>query len=175
MNNDWRLSTFNGALVASYFIPSWTGAALKIWSAPVRGLYDRVNVAPALLVSDYLDLSGIQMVRFAWLLALSKVTVVAFFAIFLFLIVRVSARRSGICDEALAFALLFGAVISMASLLAARQVGEFSALRLHASETLMFVSAAILLIVDGKSATKSAPVAPTKRTRKIFPFGRSQT
>lgn len=167
MSRDWRISTFNGALIASYFIPAWTIAALKIWISPIRGLYDRANIAPAMYVSDNLALSAITTVRLAWLLALAKVTVAAFFLVFLILIVRESIRKKGNCDEALGFALGLGAFISMISLLAASHVGELAALRLHASETLLLIGAAILLIVD----TEPKPAADKLGEGTNYPLG----
>ncbi|MBX9709985.1 MAG: hypothetical protein K2X60_03045 [Xanthobacteraceae bacterium] len=155
---DWRLSTFNGALLASYFIPAWTIAALKIWISPVRGLFDPANAAAGMFFSDHFSWTGMQTIRFAWLLALGKFVVAAFFLVFLILIVRESIRRQANCDEALTYALLLGAVISMASLLSASALGETEALRLHASETLALIGAGIILIVDmpqTKKATRS--------------------
>ncbi len=29
MSTDWRISTFNGALLAAYFVPTWTIVALQ--------------------------------------------------------------------------------------------------------------------------------------------------
>ncbi|MBN8982805.1 MAG: hypothetical protein J0I29_16260 [Rhizobiales bacterium] len=170
MSRDWRISTFNGALIASYFIPAWTIAALKIWISPIRGLYDRANIAPAMYVSDNLALSAVTTVRLAWLLALAKVTVAAFFLVFLVLIVRESIRKKGNCDEALGYALGIGAVVSMLSLLAASKVGELAALRLHASETLLLIGAAILLIVD-TSKTEAQKIVE----RGDYPLGVSNS
>src|SRR5471030_3446027 len=99
-------------------------------------------------MSDYLQLSAMTTVRFAWLLAFSKLTVVAFFATFLVLIARASIRKTGGCDEALAMALAIGSVISFASMLMASQVGEIQALRLHATELLMLLGTAIVLLVE---------------------------
>jgi xanthine/uracil/vitamin C permease (AzgA family) len=164
---DWRLSTFNGALLASYFIPAWTIAAMKIWISPVHGLYDRANIAPGMFISDHLSFSVLQTVRFAWLLALGKVIVAAFFLLFLVLIVRESVRRKAGCDEALGFALLFGALISMASLIAASQLGEFEALRLHASETLVLIGAGILLLIDMPQQQASPSAAQTMHARHL--------
>ena len=166
MSRDWRISTFNGALIASYFIPAWTIAALKIWISPIRGLYDRANIAPAMYISDNLALSAVTTVRLAWLLALAKVTVAAFFLVFLILIVRESIRKKGNCDEALGYALGIGAVVSMLSLLAASKVGELAALRLHASESLLLIGAAILLIID-TSKTETAKFV----SRDDYPLG----
>ncbi len=82
MAKDWRISTFNGVLLASYFIPSWTMSAMKIWVSPIRGLYDRSNIGPAMYVSDFMTLSALGTTRFAWILALGKVMVAAFFMVF---------------------------------------------------------------------------------------------
>lgn len=151
---DWRLSTFNGALLASYFIPAWTIAALKIAISPVRGLFDPQNAAAGMFFSDHLSMTGLQTIRFAWLLALGKFTVAVFFLVFLVLVVRESIRREANCDEALGYALLLGSIISMASLLSASALGEIEALRLHASETLALIGAGIILIVDAPQAKK---------------------
>jgi xanthine/uracil/vitamin C permease (AzgA family) len=156
MSRDWRISTFNGVLLASYFIPSWTMSAMKIWVSPIRGLYDRSNIGPAMYVSDYLSLSALGTIRFAWMLALGKVMVAAFFMIFLLLIIREAIRKKGSCDEALAFALGLGAFISMASLIAASKVGEQAALHMHASEALVLIGAVILLVIDGETKVSTS-------------------
>ncbi|MBB5054876.1 hypothetical protein HNQ36_004887 [Afipia massiliensis] len=148
MSKDWRISTINGVLLACYFIPSWTISAMKIWISPIRGFYDRTNIAAAMYVSDYLSLSAMGTIRLAWMIALCKITVAAFFLVFLLLVIRAAIRNKGGADEALAFALGVGAFISMASLIAASKVGELAALRLHASESLLLIGAAILLIID---------------------------
>ncbi len=156
MSRDWRISAFNGVLLACYFIPSWTISAMKIWISPIRGFYDRSNIAAAMYVSDYLSLPAMGTIRLAWLLALGKVTVAAFFLVFLLLGVRAAIRNKGGANEALAFALGLGAFISMASLIAASKVGELAALRLHASESLLLIGAAIILIIDTAPATVSS-------------------
>ncbi len=155
MAKDWRLSTFNGALLAAYFIPAWTIAALKIWISPVQGLFDSSNAAAGMFFSDHFSMTGLQTIRFAWLLALGKFTVAAFFLVFLILIVRETVRRKANSDEALGYALLLGAVISMASLLSASALGEVGALRLHASETLALIGAGIILLVDTPETKKA--------------------
>ena len=154
MSKDWRISTLNGVLLACYFIPSWTISAMKIWVSPIRGFYDRSNIAAAMYVSDYLSLPAMGTIRVAWMIALCKITVAAFFLIFLLLVIRAAIRNKGGADEALAFALGVGAFISMASLIAASKVGELAALRLHASESLLLIGAAILLIVDTDPAAE---------------------
>jgi hypothetical protein len=108
MSGNWRISTFNGALLAAYFIPVWTITAFRIVLSPIHGLYERPNISLALFVSDHLQLSGIATVRVALLLALGRMTVVAFLAVFLVFITRASIRKAGGCDEALGMALLIG-------------------------------------------------------------------
>ena len=148
MSTNWRISSFNGALLAVYFIPTWAIVAFQIMISPIQGLYERPNISLALFISDHLQLAAVTTVRFAWLLALGKFTVVAFFAIFLVLLTRASIRKSGGCDEALAIALAIGSVISFASMVMASQVGEAEALRLHATELLMLLGTAVVLLVE---------------------------
>lgn len=148
MATDWRISSFNGALLAAYFIPTWTIVAFKIAISPVHGFYERPNISLALFLNDHLQLTGMTTVRFAWLLALGKLTVVAFFATFVFFLTRPAIRKSGGCDEALAMALGIGSLISFGSMMMASQVGEAAALRLHAAELLMLLGTAIVMLLE---------------------------
>lgn len=148
MSTNWRISSFNGALLAAYFIPTWTIVACRIMISPIHGLYERPNISVALFISDHLQLAALNTVRFAWLLALGKLTVVAFFVLFLVFIARASIRKSGGCDEALGIALAIGSIISFASMVMASQVGETAALRLHATELLLLLGTAIVLVVE---------------------------
>jgi hypothetical protein len=148
MSTNWRISSFNGALLAAYFIPTWTLVAFKIMISPIHGLYERPNISVGLFISDHLQLAAMATVRAAWLLALGKLTVVAFFAIFLVFIARASIRKTGGGDEALAMALGIGSLISFISMVMASQVGETQALRLHATELLMLLGTAIVLLVE---------------------------
>lgn len=148
MSTNWRISSFNGALLAAYFIPTWTIIAFRIIVSPIHGLYERPNISVALFISDHLQLAALNTVRSAWLLALGRLTVVAFFVLFLAFIVRAAIRKTGGSDEALGIALAIGSVISFASMVLASQVGETAALRLHATELLLMLGAAIVLVVE---------------------------
>ena len=146
--SNWRIGSISGALLAAYFIPTWTMVAFKIVISPIHGLYERPNISVALFISDHLHLAAITTIRLAWLLALGKLTVVAFFAIFLVFLTRASIRKTSGCDEALAIALAIGSLISFASMVMASQVGEAAALRLHATELMMMLGAAIVLVTE---------------------------
>ncbi|WP_249780240.1 hypothetical protein [Bradyrhizobium sp. dw_411] len=148
MSTNWRISSFNGALLAAYFIPTWTIIAFRIMVSPIHGLYERPNISVGLFISDHLHLAAMTTIRFAWLFALGRLTVVAFFAIFLVFITRASLRKAGGCDEALGMALAIGSVISFASMIMASQVGEPAAMRLHATELLMLLGTAIVLVLE---------------------------
>lgn len=157
MLKSWKLSTFNGALLAAYVIPSWAIPAIKIAISPVHGLYyERANVAAALFASDYLQLGTVATVRVAWLLALAKLTVVAFFAVFVALAMRPSKREDS--HEALALALSIGAVVSFVCMILAARVGEATALRLHATELLLMVSIGIVMLVETAPHTPAVVV-----------------
>jgi hypothetical protein len=161
MAQGWRITTVNGLLLALYFVPAWSVAASRIVVFPIRGIYERANIGPALFVNDTFQLSMLGTVRFAWLLALAKFVVVAYFLLFAMLTLRpVGGRRAG-GDEALALALLLGSVVSVASMLAASYVGEAAAIRLHATESLMLLGGSALLAIDSESyGVKRGVVAP---------------
>ena len=157
MSTNWRISSFNGVLLAAYFIPTWAIIAFRIMVAPVHGLYDRPSVSVALFISDHLHMAPLDTVRVAWLLALGRLVVVGFFAIFVFFAARASIRKTGGCDEALAMALAIGSVISFASMWMASQVGETAALRLHATELLMLLGTAVVLVFESPARPRTSP------------------
>jgi len=148
MLKNWRLSSLNATLLAAYFIPIWSIIAFRIMVSPVHGLFERPNISIALLISDHLHLSGLGTVRAAWLLALARLTVAAFFAIFLVLISLPRIRKAGGCNEALSIALGLGSTISFVSMVMASEAGELAALRLHATELMMLLGTAIVLLVE---------------------------
>ena len=162
MSTNWRISSFNGALLAAYFIPTWAIVAFRIIEAPVRGLFERPDVSAAFFLGDHLQWGASGLVRAAWLLALGRLTVVAFFAVFLVLLCRPKIRTSGGCDEALGLALGIGSVISFALMLMASKVGEVEALRLHATELLMLLGTAIVLTVERPATAPAAVAVPAE-------------
>lgn len=153
--SNWRIGSINGALLAAYFIPVWGVISYNIMFAPVHALYEQPNISAALFVSDHLNIAGMNLVRVAWMLALGRFAVLAFFVVFLALLCWPSTRKNGACDEALGIALGIGSLISFACMLMASQVGETGALRLHATELLMMLGTAIVLVFD-KPAQKTA-------------------
>jgi len=158
MSTNWRISSFNGALLAAYFIPTWTIVAFRTMTSPIHGFYERPNVSAALFVSDYLQLAATGTVRAAWLLALGRLTVVAFFAIFVVLISRPAVRKAGGCDEALGMALGIGSLISFALMVMAAHFGEAAALKLHATELLLLLGTAIVLTVERPAPSQAQPM-----------------
>lgn len=160
MSTNWRISSFNGALLAAYFVPTWTILSLRIMVSPIHSFFERPNVSVAFFASDYLHLSAIGMTRAAWLLALGRLVVVAFFAVFVMLLTRSAIRRSGGCNEALAVALGIGSVISFAMMLMASLVHEPEAMRLHATELLMLLGTAIVMLVERPAKAEQAAETP---------------
>ena len=158
MSTNWRISSFNGALLAAYFIPTWTIIAFRIMVSPVHGFYEQPNISMALFVSDYLQLAATGTVRAAWLLALGRLMVVAFFAIFVVLIRRPAVRKAGGCDEALAIALGIGSLISFVLMAMAAHFGETEAVRLHATELLLLLGTAIVLAFEPAAPSQGQPI-----------------
>jgi hypothetical protein len=159
MAGNWRISSFNGALLAAYLIPAWTIAACRIVVAPIHGFYELPNISLALFVGDHLQLSGMDTVRIALLLALVRLTVVAFLAVCLCFISRPSIRESGAGDEALVMALSIGSAMSFAGVLMASQAGEATALRLHAAELMMMLGTIIVMLIERPAPPQATPAA----------------
>ena len=162
MSTNWRIGSFNGALLACYFIPTWAIIAFRIIATPVRGLFERPNVSAAFYLGDQLQWGSAGLIRAAWLIALGRLTVVAFFALFLVLLCRLRIRIAGGANEALWFALGLGSVMSFALMLMASKVGEVEALRLHATELLMMLGTAIVLVVEGPAKVPAAAEVPAE-------------
>jgi hypothetical protein len=162
MSTNWRISSFNGALLASYFIPTWAIIAFRIVETPVRGLFERPNVSAAFYLGDQLQWGAAGLIRAAWFLALGRFTVVAFFALFLLLLCRPKIRIAGGANEALAIALGLGSLISFALMLMASRVGEVEALRLHATELLMMLGTAIVMLVERPASAPAAMDVPAE-------------
>jgi len=158
MSNIFRISTVNGLLLACYFVPAWTAAAMKIVIFPIRGLYDRANIGAAIFFTDYFHMFSVGTVRFAWLLAVAKLLVVAFFVVFVLLVTIAALRRSGDGDEALVIAIGLGIALSFVSMIVASMVGEVAAVRLHATETLMLLGGQVLVALDRPRIAASAEV-----------------
>ena len=155
MSRNWRISSVSGILLAAYFIPTWAIIAWRIMISPVQGLFERPNVSVAFFITDHLQLASMSIVRIAWLLALSRVLVVAFFAIFVLFAVRALIRKTEDQKEPLAIALGIGSVISFASVILASKVGEIEALRMHATELLMMLGAVVVMVFEQPARPES--------------------
>ena len=148
MSTSWRISSFNGVLLAAYFVPTWTIVAFNIMVSPVHSLFERPSIAVGLFITDHLHLAATGAVRAAWLLALSRLVVVAFLAIFVVLAFTPKVRKYGGCDEALSIALGIGCLISFVNMGLASLAGEGGALRLHASELLVMLGTVVVLTLE---------------------------
>lgn len=148
MVGTWRISTYNAVLVSMYLVPAWIVAGLRIVEAPISGVYDRANIAFGIFATDYLNLGALGTARAAWVLAVVRFTVAAFFVLFVIQIARPRARLNGDGDEALGIALALGGFVSFIGMVLAAQVGEQAALRLHATETLLLLAAGMLVLVE---------------------------
>jgi hypothetical protein len=169
MSTTWRISSFNGALLAAYFVPTWTILALRIMVSPIHSFFERPNVSVAFFAGDYLHLTASGMARAAWLLALGRLIVAAFFVLFVMLLtVSAIRRKSTGSDEALAIALGIGSLICFAMMLMASLVHEPEAMKLHATEFLMLIGAAIVMLTERPAeqgrelATHTLPLQETQ-------------
>ncbi len=158
MRTSWRISSFHGALVLCYLIPSWTILAWRIAQAPIVGMFERSNSAVVLFFSDYLGWGMQAVVRIGWLLALGRITTVIFALIFLISLIRERVTGKGDWAEPLRFAVALGALISFACMLMAATVGQVGVLRVHAAELLLLLGTAVLLALEQPQAAPSPSI-----------------
>ncbi len=156
MTTTRRLGTVNGLLLALYFVPVWTFSAMRIVTFPLRGVYERAHIGPALFLNDYFQLLAPGTVRLAWLLALGKLVVVTFFCVFAIFTVRAALTGKDEGREALGLAVAIGAAICFASMLMAASVGEAGAVQLNATESLMLLGGLAILAVDSAADERAA-------------------
>jgi len=95
MSTNWRISSFNGALLAAYFIPTWTIVAFRIMISPIHGLYEQPNISVALFSAIICNWPAPPRSAWRGLLALGRLTVVAFLRFFLVFTTRASIRKTG--------------------------------------------------------------------------------
>ena len=123
MSTNWRISSFNGALLAAYFIPTWAIIAYRIVLSPIHSFYERPTCrwrsSPATTCSwpraEWCAPPG------CWRWAGSPW---CFFAVFAVLLTRSAIRKTGGSDEALCVALGIGSAICFAMMLMASLVHE---------------------------------------------------
>jgi hypothetical protein len=163
MSTSLRISSFTGVLLAAYFIPTWSIIAFRIIMSPIHGFFERPNISIAIFIGDHLHLAGTGMVRAAWLLALGRIMVVAFFAVFVVFLSRPAIRKAGAADEMLALALTIGSLISFTAMAMASEVGELAARQLHATELLMLLGTAIVFLVERPERSQADQGAGTDR------------
>ncbi|TAK47924.1 MAG: hypothetical protein EPO23_09510 [Xanthobacteraceae bacterium] len=167
----WTISVGNGLLLACYFIPTWTFAIWSIIESPIRGLFERPNIATAIFFSDSLHLTAVGVARLAWLMALGKVLVVAFFVAFAVLALRAILTRRDETREPLVIALGLGSLVSGIALFCAAMTGETQALQLHATESLMLIGATVVMLIEDESrtASRARPSAPSLSEASALP------
>jgi hypothetical protein len=154
-----RISTANGVLLAVYLVPAWMISALHIYNNPARGLFNAANIAFTSFAANYLHLAPEGLMRFALFVALVKITVVFFLACFVSLSVLGDETHGGDRDELLYIGLALASAVSVFSMLAAYRYGEAEAMKLHATETLMIVAAAVVAVIDVPRPQADIPVS----------------
>ena len=161
-STSWRVATANAMLLACYLVPAWAWSVWKIWVAPMHGLFDDANLGAAIFATNILQLAPPDVVRFAMLIALLKFTVVVFFLAFVVFSLSSLEHEREEGRDLLHVGLTLASVISFVSTLLAWRFGEAEALRLHATETLMILSAAIVVIVDVPRSPAAEVPAPAE-------------
>jgi hypothetical protein len=152
------IGSVNAALVSIYFSIAWGGQAYAALTSPFMGLDDPAHWTAAAYFRDWLELRAGELMAAGRVLAGVKLAVAASFAAFLMLfaggmIVGREPTRE-IIETVLTLAVI-GILIFAVPALAD---GDAGLTRLYATELLMVIGAAIVLIVEPDEHEQKAPL-----------------
>lgn len=163
----WKpgLGLVNFALVSAYFVPAWGHDALRALTSPYNGFEDRVHAAAASFFRELLDLGLDGLIRTSGLLAGLKMVIAAAFAAYLIEFARALATRREPNRETVDVVLMLALAGSFLWMLPALSLGDPVFVRLPATQFMLLVGAAIVIMIErqieGRSES-SAPEAPVR-------------
>jgi hypothetical protein len=154
------LGLANLAFVSVYFAPVWGHDALWALRSPYSAFEDRARAALAVSIRDLFDFGLDGLIRTSNALAGIKLVIAAGFLAYLIEFARALVTRR-MPDRAIVDALLPTALAaSMVWLVSAFTLADARILRVEATQFLMLVAAAIVLMIERRSERSAAPAAP---------------
>jgi hypothetical protein len=143
-----RLGLVNLALVSLYFIPVWGHEALRALISPYGGFENAAQAAAASYFREVLNLGLSGLMRASEILAVVKLVIAAAFTAYLIELARALLRRREPNQETVDIALVFALVAIPFWLVPTLTLDDPAALRLQATQFLLLMSAAIVIVVE---------------------------
>jgi hypothetical protein len=160
MRSNPGLGLVNFALVSAYFVPAWGHDALRVLTSPFNGFEDRWHAAAAVYFRDLFDLGLVGLIRVSEALAGVKMVIAAAFAAYLIEFARALAMRREPNRETVDVVLLLALSAVGVWIVPTLTAGDPELIRLQASQFLLLIGAAIVIMIERQVAdSATAPAA----------------
>jgi hypothetical protein len=142
------LGQVNFALVSAYFVPVWGHDALRVLTSPYNGFDDRAHAVAAIYVRDAFDLGLAGLIRTSEMLAGVKMVIAAAFVAYLIDFARALVMRREPNRETVDVVLLLALAVALIWILPTLTLGDPALVRLQATQFLLLVGAAIVIVTE---------------------------
>ncbi len=166
MGSNPRLGLVNFALVSAYFVPVWGHEALRVLTSPYNGFEDRAQAVAASYFRELFDLGLAGLLRTSELLAGLKLVIAAAFVAYLIEFARALATRREPNRETVDVVLLLAVAGAMVWFLPALKLGDGDLVRLQATQLLLLLGAAIVILIERQIEQARAALAATIAQRQ---------
>jgi len=165
-----RLGLVNFALVSAYFVPVWGHDALRVLTSPYNGFEDRAHAVAAIYFRGLFDLGLAGLLRTSELLAGLKLVIAAAFVAYLIEFARALATRREPNRETVDVVLLLAVAGAMVWFLPTLKVGDGDLVRLQATQLLLLLGAAIVILVERQiDQARAARAATIAQQQEVAP------
>lgn len=158
-----RLGMVNLALVSLYFVPVWGHDAFRALVSPYGGFENPAQTAAATYFRELFDLGLAGLIRTGEILAVIKLVIAAAFVAYLIEFCRALVRGREANRETVDVVLVLALLAIPLWLAPAFTLGDAAALRLQATQFLLLMSAAVVIMID--RAAESAIVPPANQAK----------
>ena len=148
MRQNPGLGLVNFALVSAYFVPAWGHEALRVLTSPFNGFEDRAHAVAAVYIRDIFDLGLAGLIRVSEMLAVLKMVIAAAFVAYLIEFARAVAMRREPNRETVDVVLLLALATAVIWILPTLTLGDAGQVRLQATEFLLLVGAAVVIMIE---------------------------
>jgi hypothetical protein len=160
MRSNPGLGLVNFALVSAYFVPAWGHDALRVLTSPYNGFEDPAHAAAAVYFRDLFDLGLVGLIRVSETLAGAKMVITAAFVAYLIEFARALATRREPNRETVDVVLLLALSAVGVWIMPTLMTGDPELIRLQATQFLLLIGAAIVIMIERQVAESAAALAP---------------
>ncbi len=160
MRSNPGLGLVNFALVSAYFVPAWGHDALRVLTSPYNGFEDPAHAAAAVYFRDLFDLGLVGLIRVSEMLAGVKMVITAAFVAYLIEFVRALAMRREPNRETVDLVLLLALCAVGVWIMPTLMTGDHELIRLQATQFLLLIGAAIVIMIERQVTEFAAMLAP---------------